>query len=526
MKPEPTPGAIAFVLPRPGRSWFGAGPAVPDGHELYVVDPTRGTATRTETPAWRTLPPTHRVVALAPTPHRLRATWAGALGLFGEDWVVDLDLSLRITDFLRFYGAIGKDLLVADQPITAAVLALQLQSQARTFLLDALTGIRPETLTTDLTPGWWEQKLSPFATRAGLALSVLAVQASSETKTASEQADRQQQAREELAARLLRQRQIEAETARQAADFSKQKAQIEHDASLSASARQHELAKLERQFLIERLHQEKEIRKLQAEIAQIDLAVQLATVEARRTQVAAEVAQLEARAKELEERVQAIPAETLQKAAQGKDNAACNDLHERFDVPHADLHALTNGPSLGSELVDVIAAQLQRQGDHPRLSLRSAVRTRDGRAKKSIDTVRIDSPLALSAVVGKAGFLSLVNLGSSGERVYLQVPNQRIQPQDCRTEGGATPFAVTDRRLMPLPRGYEFVENGPTGWERFILLRTDVLLWTAERLSALKKLDDSSFEFPAKSYEALVDHLQALPPTSWSAAVLGFDVID
>lgn len=56
---------------------------------------------------------------------------------------------------------------------------------------------------------------------------------------------------------------------------------------------------------------------------------------------------------ELHERIQPIPADTLQTAAQGRNNATCYDLRERFDVPHGDLRALTNGPPLGVELADL-----------------------------------------------------------------------------------------------------------------------------------------------------------------------------
>ncbi len=150
------------------------------------------------------------------------------------------------------------------------------------------------------------------------------------------------------------------------------------------------------------------------------------------------------------------------------------------------------------------------------------LRTRDIGTKR-VDTLAINSPLCFEFRANRAGYATVLNIGTSG-RVYLQSPNAYVGIGRGQVEAGKR-YQVPGAELLPAEEmrhnGLAYWEVGPPGWEELIVIISNEPLMTNADL--FRSMASKPFvTLSTERIEQLLDQLAELPVDGWGVGMLSF----
>jgi hypothetical protein len=156
-----------------------------------------------------------------------------------------------------------------------------------------------------------------------------------------------------------------------------------------------------------------------------------------------------------------------------------------------------------------------RQDGHAVQLLKSDFTTRD-LGLMTADTLRVGSSLALAVTSQRAGYVTLLNLGTSGK--FWRLTPGPLCSVDCSRIAAGSHYEVPGPKLFPYQ--YALRENGPAGWEHIVAIVSDQPLFSQTAYSAN---DGKIIEVSRETLLQVNAKLQQ-SPDSWTAAVLSFFV--
>jgi len=444
-------------------------------------------------------------------------------------------------------AAVPERFLDGYGPLRIAALGIVTPERLRSFVVDRVAAAAAERVAewnyhylktrSAITPDGWIALLTDALTDRGFPdQPVLRIDAldglryeSTESEAAAQRAERE--AREQL-------RRAEARLAQQRRDIERKnreeaEAEAEADALLAAMRaaekagveRQDAEADLEHKVRLERLHRDfalHQVERVAAETDRVRAEALLAQQRAGGAERDAELAGLQAAiaaSRETLRQITETQAElqrvvNLQRAIRhvGLPDAHATALY-RADLGPEALHRLGSAPRhLLSALVQ------QRQAAAPEvLSLQRRHMVSRDLGILRLDTVEIGSLFEMVIRTSRPGWLTLINLGSSGKNLLL-APNDLSRLDSSRLAAGAIE-EMPGQTLLP---GALIRENGPPGAQEVLALLSLDPLFSDDELSALAH---SGRVLSESRLAALVEVLAASAPEAWHGAALGVSVL-
>ena len=140
------------------------------------------------------------------------------------------------------------------------------------------------------------------------------------------------------------------------------------------------------------------------------------------------------------------------------------------------------------------------------------------------ETLEIGKPADFELVSSMSGYLTLINLGTSG-RIWLSIPNAyRSGP---RVEARRS-YRVPGDELMPhdalRSAGIEYLENGPEGWEYQVAMVSDQPVVDPSMLKGVHPREPFA-ELRECDLRIIRDRLDRLGSARWVSTVVGFLVV-
>ena len=144
---------------------------------------------------------------------------------------------------------------------------------------------------------------------------------------------------------------------------------------------------------------------------------------------------------------------------------------------------------------------------------------------RKYDELRIGQSLAFEFVSPKDGYVTIINLGTSG-RFWLHVPNVYVPVEQAVVKSNRE-YAIPGDLLLPpteLRRhGLDYMECGPVGWEELVILITPMPLMTkADIFEANVQSPFSAIQL--LRLDSLFTQLNEMPASKVGYGVLGINV--
>jgi hypothetical protein len=438
---------------------------------------------------------------------------------------VDLAVAarLRVVDAAAFLQTVARARCGDGVPLSADLIASWLAETMRPRLLEELRRYSLDVLLqkNPLPDRWWQRALEERLSPHGLAVDGVGnVHWSSPDAEAARMAEERR--RHLASVETLQQVEREAALARtrMEAAFERKLKELELD-----TVRQQELE----------VRQKKELAAVELEWERLRRAAEVEALEHERrlaelqrdTAEAARVRERQARAEAVSEarvnafdRLATLPTEVWRDLT-GADPATRHASAERLVTEHgigASLLAWL-GLSVSNQLLlehvrdRALADGRQVAVEKPDLQTRTI-------GTRVVQAVPVNASLQLHVSSRRAGFLTLLNLGTSGHLV-LHVPNAYIRPRQARVEAGRR-YDVPGPELLPWDSlrsaGLDYLEMGPPGWEHMLAIVSDEPLIDEALLIAANPTDP----LVEVDLDWLFDALGQREPDSWSPGVLSF----
>jgi hypothetical protein len=350
----------------------------------------------------------------------------------------------------------------------------------------------------------------------------------SETRYDSPEADRLEEVRaQEKLLRINREEEIqqkaqEAEAERRKLALAGDLEKMKMDQALSEAERkkkvelirfEHEKALLDARAAMEvqKLESEKERAKLEAEIASIRNHGEEVEERLRRAETAEqETRQMLAAIKQARNEIDEAH-KTMQAAA--VEGIAANLRLSAHAVSTAPETLVLTGQDKGAKYLCSLARANTASGAIRVKKL--ALGSRDIGTRR-VNTLAIGSSLEFSLASRREGFVTILNIGTSGA-VYLLAPNGLVKPQEARIEA-AQEITFPGPPLLP---GLPLYENGPPGWEEMLVIVSQQPLFDYNDLASASA-EQPELCLSDDEIDKLAQKLGDMPQQDWRAGVLGF----
>lgn len=471
-------------------------------------------------------------------------------------WDMTLRGEYRVQCHVSFIEGLGRGALAPNSHLPTSTLTGIVLGRLQDHILDALYE-RPLSALRDrsLTPRWWELNLNEWAASFGLGFNV--TQDPAWTSSQADAARMEQERREARDNRLkLQQEEQDAQLALEKSkrDHELRMQHLQHDKSLDQTKRNQQLEyeHLKHQTELAELGTRSQEAAWKQERAALEHQARVAELQGR----SAGAAKLEAMVADLAERneraqatnegliamlteIQALPQGALGGNLGAKDPqqaflAADRLLSPEYGLTVGQLHALGVDTTLHDFIAMIHEASAADSG--VALSLPSLVnQTRDVALRSTrrgtpsqveIPTLRIGDSLRMGLRAGRAGFVTVINFGTSG-KVWCNVPNAFCGVEQTYLEQGAE-VLLPGSVLLPFEpfdaAGYDDLqEAGPVGREHMLVIISDQPI--GEGLVLDERSDQPFRQLSTANVKGLYDELISLGDETWSAAELSFDVL-
>lgn len=451
-------------------------------------------------------------------------------------WDLDIRGAWWVADSRRLLTSRVAGIVSPEVPFTREMARTWMTSVVRSHVLDAVKAHTIDELRDrDALPAmWWSKYMVEWLDATGISVEVHECEWTSADAARAEAERRRLEELVRVEAEQERERQALVRREKLESEHAENRLRIEHDQRLSAAERDAQLQQAEHRHRAEvlrieadteEIRQRKERAALEHELAVAKLGDDLQALkeaESLRTKLDekhAEMARLLAETKAALERLGSVP-ELLQKLVD-RDARQAHQATERILSPefaslglNADMLAVLGYRVPVQSAWQVLSNRARQHEGVVRID-KAELRTRDiGVAK--VKALKIGTSLAFSFESARPGYVTMLNLGTSG-RVWVHVPSALRSPGEARVEAGRR-YAVPGPELFPWPHDYR--EEGPGGWEHIVVVVSDQPLI----------LGDATKELSRESPLLQLDHVELTrivgqledSPESWSVGVLSF----
>ncbi len=483
-----------------------------------------------------------KVMALRKTPADFALSFAGLVkDGDGNGWDLLLGGSCTLKDIRDFLARYGAEAVTPETPVSKTLLESWLAGTVQTQVKDAVAETAIEDLRDkDALPArWWETQFNKWLSPAGLSFKIASARWESADAARAEAERLREREMQRIAQERDRQLQAELREAKAKTDYETEKSRIEADRQLTESERAHQLQVLELRHRKEVLAAETEIENarraaeqaaLEHELAKARLAQDIRTVESAEIRMAkaeqdhVQLMQVLNKASLVLEQLGRMQEPLLQQLAnrdRAKADAAAEFLvSPSFGITPSALAAL--GFTVDRQrLVESLRSKAVNDGEIVSI-LKSNWTTRDiGTAK--VKVLPINTSLQFEISSGRSGFLTLLNVGTSGS-VYVHVPNAKIRIEKA-TVLMRKAYAIPGPDLLPWEwlrdNGLDYVECGPPGWEHIVGIVSDEPV-IAPDILARSTAESPIVRLTPEEVGLLFAKLEDLPAEKWSSGVLSF----
>lgn len=444
----------------------------------------------------------------------------------GSDRVpVDLDVmaNLRVADATAFLESVARARCAAGVPFNTELIASWLADTMRPTLLNELGRYSLDALLqkNPLPDRWWRRALGERTKDCGLAIEgVGGVIWSSPDAEAARIADERRQYLASVENQQRVERESELARARIEARHQKEMKALELDAvrqqALEAQHRA-DLAAIEAEWERQRRAAEIEAQEHELRLAEL----RRDTEEAARVRERQERSQAasEERAKAFD-RLATLPTDVWQELTD-TNPATRHASAERLVTEHGVGATLLAWLGLGVSNQLLLEYMRDRaQADNRQVTVEKPDLQTRTIGTRIVQAVPINASLQMHVSSHRTGYLTLLNLGTSGHLV-LHVPNAYVQPRQARIDAGRR-YHVPGPEFLPEESlrnaGLGYIEAGPPGWEHMLAIVSDEpLIDEAQLLTAspTNPLVDINLE-------RFFDTLSQRQPDSWSPGILSF----
>jgi len=142
--------------------------------------------------------------------------------------------------------------------------------------------------------------------------------------------------------------------------------------------------------------------------------------------------------------------------------------------------------------------------------------------KEEVKTLSEGESLAFRISVKRSGFMTLLNIGTSGE-IFIHVPSALLKGGKGYVKSGEE-YDIPGPELFPWK--YWYIEGGPAGWEHMVAFVSDSPLIEESTLMRSSE-DEPLVKLTREEYETLFKKLaEELPSDAWSVCIESFLVVD
>jgi len=475
----------------------------------------------------------------------------------GHEWDLTLAGRWSVAEPLVFLRAVALEAIIPEAHLTRttaeAWFAERIGPKVRDAVNECLAdgfSMRDLRERNALPVSWWERKLNDWLSDYGLSVVLESARWSSKSAELAE-AERKRREFLKRAERLRKERRCAAEReAEAAAEHRKRIEQITHDARLSKMERENQLQLAEyamrKNLLAARIDYQKTLHQLERLDLehQIEMA-RLRNQKEREEQAKAQASETDAHYKEVLDRLtqaertleelKTLPDNLLARLARSETSypTLSRLLSEEYGRKPEELAAL-GYPAMPNALVALARRKASTDGHLLRLERKDleakTIRCfRPGEAgwrdigTKKVLGIRVNTPVAFELAVGREGYLTLINVGTSG-RLWLLVPNAYVVPAEAKVAAGEN-YHLPGQILLPPEEmraaNLQLLETGPPGWEHLVAFVSQKPLVGAELLCRARP-DEPFVELNGGELEGLVETLDGLGDQHWTSASLSF----
>ena len=423
--------------------------------------------------------------------------YSGMTSSDGTDFDLTVVATWRITKARTFLREYGLDCLKSADSVSIILLESMLAQRCRQQITDEICTVTYDALNNqDALPAkWWRTKLSQWIDLGWLEL-IEVKDVRYESVTADKEAEIKKRRELQQLEEAEREQQYghEIRLQHQQAEFENARRELEVASELSEQERQVRLEQiqLERDKAVLQDREDIEIIKLEAKKKKAGLEADIARLRHRADEaevILRQAQQAEQRNKELLETIRKAQSERAE-AAEVAKFAIQEGLAggERISSSAAGVSSATMS-LLGKDSGPAYLAQVFREkastSPDSVIMRKVELRTRDIGTKK-VDELAINSSLQFEFLSQRAGYATILNIGTSGN-VWLQSPNAYVGIEQAKIESGRK-YQIPGQLLPPeeLSRhGLAYLEVGPPGWEELIVIVSDKPLVTDSDIISL-----------------------------------------
>lgn len=443
----------------------------------------------------------------------------------GHKWDLKIEAAFRVVDPVKFLQQHAISRVFPNRPLTSRELANLLVDVVRDQVVPEVERLTVAELKDEqrLSAGWWGTKLKDWLQRRELGIEiegqVSALEWSSASAAAAELARREREALQEAGRRQEEQRRLERDQQKLNQEHAASLKQIETNSALSQLERRRQTELLEQQHRADLLAAGERARELerQAERNVLEHNLMMKKLERQIAEESRIARQQESRWQTDSElkRLEHERAERLAKNRLDAIEAEIKSLEEERDlVSQQSAHGA--GPDF---LARILREKLRADGEPVLLVMREIV-TRDI-GDRRVETIKINGSLAFTLRSQRAGYVTLLNIGTSGATHVLTPNSARDAARATISAGGL--YSVPGGELLPieiLPQR-ELFEGGPPGWEVIVAIVSQQPLMTPTVRDAAK-IVGPFFTLHNWQVDDLIKHLASLNPEHWTAGGVEF----
>ncbi|MDO5308785.1 MAG: DUF4384 domain-containing protein [Planctomycetia bacterium] len=223
----------------------------------------------------------------------------------------------------------------------------------------------------------------------------------------------------------------------------------------------------------------------------------------------------------------AVQSTDVQFTANDSDQLIFNEAVAFVHVMGVDAQTLAEeGATKSKEFVSATLAQRAQSKTLPTITTRFAsLVPRDICPGLKENTVRVGKPISFDFVSPVAGYLTIVNLGTSG-RYFLHSPNYFIEPGNAKVPA-QTNCEIPGKLLSPNGQisQEDYNELGPVGFEEVYVIVTPQPLVSAQELQELS-YDSPCAELSLERMLQMIEALGELPADKCAVGAVSFFVVN
>jgi len=463
----------------------------------------------------------------------------------GNNWDTIFDGNWKVSDSTLFLEKFIGEFLSLEMSISQQTVEDKIVSTVNQSLRSAISNCEfpvEEIINRDVLPAeYWKKQFCNWLAKYGLSIEINSTEWSSADAEKAEAEKKRLETLEKIEQEGKRKQQAELRKKEDLAQYEKKKMRIQTEIDISTADRENKLQLLEKKHQKDNLELENEVEdaKRTAEKAAFDHELYIAQRKNDIDAVQAIKKREEFAEKDYNHVKKQISEqqETLEKIAELPETlrAGLSDIADKigemayrrnetitreFKIPTN--HLVKFGYASPQQLlIDFFQAKTSSEKKLVNIQKRNLV-TRDIGLTRA-ETLQVNDSLEFEFSTERSGFVTLLNIGTSGS-VYLHIPNVYVNVMETKVNLNQVYYVPGE--LLPLyEHGWNYIENGPSGWEHLAIIISDEPIPVVKnQLINRSKTDMAIVKLSGDEFEKLCTELSDWDENSWAVDVCSFYV--